>query len=224
MTDANFDEEPWEGQIGAMLGRLPAVDPPPGFMDAAVDRRPLHAGRIMVALAIASIVAVSAAVLTGVTTAEPVAPAVDELARRHNSAVEAGVLGSLGPGTGSVGETPVELPPGFERAGDVAARDLQQAVYARGDEAVSVFVQQGPVAWELMPSEGLTDIDGMRAWVDQSRRIVVVEAGGEIVTVVGLSGDEVADVVAELPRTGLTVGERATRTVRAITGQFGFPD
>lgn len=222
--DGELAEEAWEAEIGDLLGGLPAIDPPSGFMARAIDHRPLYAGRTLVGLVAASVLAATVVVLTGAATRAPVAPEVDDLARRHDSVVRAGVLGSLTGQSGPSIDTPVEMPNGFERAGQVTAADLQQAVYARGDEAVSIFVQDGPVAWGQLPAEGLTEFDGMRAWVDDDRRIVVVETTGDTVTIVGLSGDEVAAAVADLPRSGPSFGRLADETVRAITGQLGFPD
>ena len=43
-------EEPWEADVGALLGALPPVDPPEGFIASALDHRPLYAGRIVVGL------------------------------------------------------------------------------------------------------------------------------------------------------------------------------
>lgn len=43
-------EEPWERDVAAALGRLPAVEPPTGFLERAVDHRPLHAGRVLAVL------------------------------------------------------------------------------------------------------------------------------------------------------------------------------
>lgn len=58
-------EEPWEAEISGMLRGLPPVEPPAGFIEAAIDHRPLHAGRTMAALALASLVAVIVATISG---------------------------------------------------------------------------------------------------------------------------------------------------------------
>ncbi|MCP4222649.1 MAG: hypothetical protein GY773_04830 [Actinomycetia bacterium] len=55
-------EEPWEAEIGALLGGLPMVEPPEGFLAAAMDHRPLRGGRTLVGLA-AAVVIVGAAIV-----------------------------------------------------------------------------------------------------------------------------------------------------------------
>ncbi len=67
--DAAGSDEPWEQEVAGLLGRLPPVEPPAGFLARAVDHRPLHAGRTVVLLA-----ALAAAGL-GVTVAVQPTPA-----------------------------------------------------------------------------------------------------------------------------------------------------
>ncbi len=56
-------EEPWEAEIGALLGGLPMVEPPEGFLTAAMDHRPLRGGRTLLGLA-AAVVIVGAGVVS----------------------------------------------------------------------------------------------------------------------------------------------------------------
>lgn len=220
---ADFTEEPWEADIGAMLGGLPQVEPPNGFFDAALDHRPLHAGRLLGGLMAASVVAVVLSVATGAVGRSRIAPAIDELADRHSVAVQAGVFGSGHSDVGYRIETPVAMPDGFERTRNIAVEDLRQAIYAKGDESVSVFVQGGRLNWSALPSDGLTEIDGRKAWVDPSKLVTIVEASEDVVTIVGLPAEDVGEVLAEVPRTGPSVGQRTRNLVEAITEQLGYP-
>lgn len=216
------EEEPWEADIGAMLGGLPMVDPPNGFIDAALDHRPKYAGRSVLALCVLSMVGVFAAVLTGAAGRTTVVPQVEELAQRHTT-VQAGILG---PSTGEVDyriDTPVEMPDGFERTRNLAAEDIQQAFYAGGDTSVSVFVQDGPVRWDALSADGMTEVDGLRAWVDDTRQIVVVEASNNTVTIVGLPLNDVGQVLQTVPRAEPSWFDRAQELVDSMVGQLGFP-
>jgi hypothetical protein len=57
-------EEPWEAEVGSLLGRLPMVEPPEGFMAAALDHRPLRGGRTLLSLVALVVAAVAAVVGT----------------------------------------------------------------------------------------------------------------------------------------------------------------
>lgn len=219
---AGLEEEPWEAEIGALLGGLPTVEPPDGFIDTALRHRPLHAGRILTGLAALTIAALAGAVWTGAGERAEVAPPIDELADRH-AVIRAGVFpgGPFEQPNRGV-EPPVELPEGFRNTGSLEADGIRQAVYARGDESVSVFVQDGSLSWEAMPGDGLTEIDGQRAWVDRSRLVTVVEAGDRTVTIVGLGSDEVAEVLAGVRDGERSPGERARDLAEAIVIQLGF--
>ena len=222
MVDMN--EEPWEDDIGALLRGMPEVEPPSGFFDAALDHRPLYSGRLMAGLVVLSAIAVTLAVATGAVGKSRVSPEIDELASRHSVGVEAGVFGI---GDTIVDEripTPVEMPEGFERSRNIAAKDLGQAIYSRGDEAVSVFVQEGQVNWDSLSSDGRMEIDGLQVWVDPNRAITVVGTTDDVVTIVGLPAEDLETVLAEVPRTGPTLGQRIHDLVAAITEQLGYPD
>lgn len=224
MTGIGPNEEPWEADIGAMLRGLPQVEPPDGFIDQALDHRPLWAGRTTGALALASVVAVVAIVVSGADARTTVSPQIDELAQRHTT-VQAGVLG---PATDELDfriDSPVALPEGFERTLNLAAEDLQQAVYNRDDDtSVSVFVQDGSVQWESLDQDGLASIDGQQAWIDEEQEVVVVEAAGSTVVIVGLSPDEVGEVLATVPPADRSFGARLGELVDVVTRQLGFPE
>ena len=156
-------EEPWESEIGALLGGLPTVDPPDGFIDAAIDHRPLNAGRTMGLLGLLTIALFALVAATDAVGERTVVPPIDELVARHDLAARAG---GLDPSAGDDGaeptlaerSTPLDLPEGFEASATVDAEDIRQAIYGRGDESVSVFVQDGRLAWSSMPQENLTEL------------------------------------------------------------------
>ncbi len=223
MSSAQFDEEPWEAQIGSMLAGLPDVEPPTGFIDSALDHRPLYSGRTFAALMAVSVVAMVGSVATGVLGRAEVTPSVDDLASRHTTTVQAGVFGTSETDVDYRIETSVDMPDGFERTRNIAAEDLRQALYARGDESVSVFVQEGRVQWESLPEAGLTEVDGMTAWFDEARRITVVEASDNVVTIVGLPIEEAALVLETVPDREVSPLDRVQDAVNAITSQLGYP-
>lgn len=41
----SFEEEPWEQEVSRLLSLMPEIEPPPGFIDALIDRRPRYGGR-----------------------------------------------------------------------------------------------------------------------------------------------------------------------------------
>ncbi len=61
-------DEPWERDVAAALRGLPPVEPPVGFIDRAVDHRPLHAGRLAAVLAAVALVGLGASLSVGVDT------------------------------------------------------------------------------------------------------------------------------------------------------------
>ncbi len=222
MTADPLTEEPWEAELGARLRGLPPVEPPAGFIDAAIDHRPLYAGRILVALATATVVLTSLVVGTGMVDRAGVVPPIDDLVVQHDVTARAGFSAEDGEGPAAGVESPLMLPEGFEQAGTVAVEDLRQAVYARGDESVSVFVQDGRVDWSGLPGGGLTDLNGIPAWVDGDRRIAVIEAAGSTVTVVGLAPDELQRALEETPRASTGLRERIGDLADAVAELFGY--
>ena len=64
-------EEPWEHNVAAALRGLPIVEPPAGFIDAAVDHRPLHAGRFASALVAVALVGLGASLSIGAESPSP---------------------------------------------------------------------------------------------------------------------------------------------------------
>ena len=216
------DEEPWEAEVGVMLGRLPDVEPPAGFLDAAIDHRPLHAGRTLGALLLATIALIALVSATGVIERSAVVPPIDELVVRHDLAARAG-LPADGDGPAETGAgSPLALPDGFQHEGELAAEDLGQAISARGDESVSVFLQAGPVAWSSLPDDRLTELGGLPAWVDAERRIAVIETGESTVTVVGLAPGELDRILRDVPRPSSSLGVRIEALAEAVAEAFGY--
>ncbi len=231
--DTLVPEEAWELEIAALLGGLDAVEPPEGAIARALDHRPLFAGRTAVLAGAAAVVAVVAAVGAGVFERSAVVPAVADLAERH-SAAEAGVLGSVVPLPDSddvtfeviddTTEPIVELPEEFERKTTVAADQVEQAIYAAGDETVSVFSEPGTADFESLPAEGLRTIGGLSAWVDDEQSMVIVQAKASVVTIVGLNPSEVGELLAEHPELEASTMDRVAGWVNQATSQLGFPD
>lgn len=222
--ETNFTEEAWELEISAALGQLGPVDPPPGTIEAALDHRPKYAGRVMASLACLAVIALSAAVMTGAVTHSKVSPDVNSLAEKHR-AVEAGVLPGLSDSRAeNPVQTPVEMPEGFERTADVAGDDLRQAVYGRGDESVSVFVQPGRVQWRSLGGDGQTVINGTEVWIDDDRQVAVVQTSDGIVSIVGMSRAEVELVLESLETGSDSPLARVQDLIAELSGQLGFPN
>lgn len=227
---AHFDEESWEAEIGAMLGGLPAVGPPDGFIESALDRRPLHAGRTMAGMAVLAVAAVIAVIGTGAVGRTVVTVEPDEVADRHVS-VEASVFG-----TGSSQEYNVVddgngvaasayLPPGFQAVSTVEAYGLVVSVFERRDRKVSVSFQPGAVDWGALEAEGMANVDGRQTWFDPESQITVLQSADGIVTIVGLDLDEVANApVSSEVDAARSWWQRATDTAGAVAEQLGYPE
>ena len=62
----------------------------------------------------------------------------------------------------------------------------------------------------------------LRFLIDPVRLVTVVEAGERIVTIVGLSAQEVAEVLAEVRPAERSVGDRVRDLAEAIVTQLGY--
>ncbi|MEL7158282.1 MAG: hypothetical protein AAFN30_17020 [Actinomycetota bacterium] len=69
-------EEAWESEVAAALGGLPPVEPPAGFLDRALNHRPLHAGRVLAGLVLLSLGGLGLSLAVGAPTTGPVAAVV----------------------------------------------------------------------------------------------------------------------------------------------------
>ena len=235
-------EEPWEAEVSALLGSLPEVEPPDGFdrfLVDVLDHPPLHAGRILAGLVGGAVVALVA--LVAVVAAPPgsVIPQVETLTSRH-AASRADLLGGgAGPADADDGpcgdaadcsrawvasqvDVPVDLPDGFRAEAGFAADDLEQAVYARNGDAVSVFVQRGEVDWSRLPTDGQRLLGDVPAWVEPGRQVAVLQVGEEVVTIVGLDPDEVEELVATIPSRSSGAGHRARSVLLLLAEQLGL--
>lgn len=227
---AHFEEEAWEVEIGAMLGRLPAVGPPDGFIDAALDHRPLNAGRTMVGLGALAVAAVVAALATGAVSRGEITVEPDEVAERH-VAVEAAVLGASGGDDADdvrlVAEPvdpPIDLAAGFRPTTTVLVDDVIVTAYERGDESITLSTQIGEVNWEALPARHLTELAGHRVWVEPERRLSVLQVGDRIVTIVALAPRELEAALADMSGGDRTWWDRVEDTAAAIARQLGYPD
>ncbi len=225
------DEEPWEREIQDLLGSLPSIEPPQGFIAKALNRRPLFAGRLGLSFAVAAIGVVGASLATGWFGPHEVVPELASITQQHEMS-SANLLGGLSTVSSPLFEavdsedatTPVTLPSSWARAASYSSDDLTQALYAEGDEAVSVFAERGRVAWGGMSESGRTTINGYPAWVDPDEKIVVLQAANSVVTVVGLTPDEVANLLGDLPDEPEGLWNTALDVANGLATSVGFPD
>ncbi len=221
-------EEPWEAEIAAVLGNLPTIDPPAGFIAGALDHRPLFAGRLLVGLALGVVVAFGASLAVGAFGRPLVVPELGALSAQH-AMTQAGVL-SAAPADSEgfhVAEEAIDSPLDTSaeldlRATLIGERELRQAVYARQGESISIFSQPGRVKFDELPDGDRVMIDGVLAWVDPGEKVVVLETAESAVTIMGLTPDEVAQAVQDIPRRSSTAS--VTDVLNGITRELGFPD
>ena len=221
-------EEGWEADVGSLLGALPEVEPPEGFIAAALDHRPLGALRTLVALGVAVLVAVAASLAVG--SGGGIIPALDDLNARHAAASSrlgaTGGEADPGPSVGGATAGPTESleSHGYEQAELIDADDLRQAVFARDGEVVSVFELDGEqLAWSELPAGDRTVVGENEAWVDEERAMTIVETGDGIVAIVGLAPGDVAAIIDDLPASEPSLGDRAEALAASLAGQLGFP-
>jgi len=229
--DPRASEEPWEAEIGALLGALPPVDPPDGFLAAALNHRPLYAGRTMAGLLAATAAAVVLALGVGVSNPSVVLPELDAMTQRHLAA-QADLGPRDEPAAPDGGAAEAELTAGFlaSRLGGyelvhvVETDELHQSIYrGRDGAAFSVFVEAGAVDWVGLPLEGLTDIGGTRAWSDPDREATIVQLGDETVTIVGFPLDEIGTLLTDVPDEARSFADRAQELVTSIVAHLGYP-
>lgn len=232
----NFEpEEEWEASISAMLSGLGPVDPPDGFMARALNHRPLYAGRTTLGLGAFALFAMAMAVGLGGLKSSGVVPKVDSMAEQH-SLVAASFFGPFQseqlPETDPGGQDELiaqlpqmKLPSGLEPKAFFEGVDFQQALFSgtdAGNDAVSIFHQPGLVDFSELPADGLMKIEGVPAWVDAEKSITVLQARDEAVVIVGLSADEVSNVVRSVPRPNTI--DKITEAMNTITSHLGFPN
>lgn len=230
-------------RVRALVRGLPAVDPPFGFFERLRrphrPRRPDRRRRAP-GVAVAAIGAVAAAVvliLAVTPVAEPVAPPVGDLAARH-------VM--LASSSGQVPEgyepmEPADVPgstAGYTKLAAYRAPDGMHLVYGRDGSRVSVFEQEGEVAWEELPADGdRMSIDGTEAWTSDvpvrgqpaagaAPTLTVVALDGMVVTVVGpvepVGARELAEAMPPPSEPGMV--DRAGDACSWVAEGFGFPE
>ncbi len=240
-----FDEEPWEHEIAALLADLPDVEPPAGFIEAAIDHRPLHGGRTAVGATTVCVLAVGLLGAIGIVGPRLVAPSLSQLSSHHRLVATAtAAIGTPLDETSDPmlveafrndadfdastevevmppGPEPLDLPTDFEHRGDLVVDDLRQSVYAHGDETVSVFVFEGQADFAALGSEGVRRFGDVEGWVDEDDRMLIVEAGDHVVTIVGLDPGEMAQVLGDVRPEPVN---RWQAFAGELTAQLGFPD
>ncbi len=224
-----FEEEGWESEISTLLASLPLVEPPPGFLERAVDHRPLFALRGTVALLCGATLALFGVTQVGGLDRHEVVPPVDDLLQRHATAEVAMHDGTLESGQGLVrgddgASPPLSLPGSLEPQGHIQGGHQDQTLYADDGDAVSVFSQPGRVDWEELPSDGMETLGGVPAWVDPEQELVLVESADAAVTIVGLSPAELVGPLQTLPRRSRGAAAWLRETASAISAQLGFAD
>lgn len=170
-----FPDEPWEAEISQLLSGLGSVEPPPGFIDQAIDHRPLFAGRALAGLLAA------AAVVFGATFA-------------------LGVFGQ-----------PRLVP---------ELSTLTAGAAVQNSSSASIFRQPGVLELDELPGGERIDLDGREAWVDAENDVVVVATDEAVVTIVGVTPEEAAELLDEID----SGPEGFTGVLNRLTAGVGFPD
>ncbi len=232
-------EEDWEAGIADLLGAMSMVDPPEGFIDNALDHRPLYAGRSALAASLISVVAAIVIFGSGILGDDVVVPDLEALVTRH-SVTEASLFDTVIP-LGSTdedgyvfeliedgpvaGDSLLRLPSSFELEASFKRHNLEQAVFTSGGDAVSVFQERGRVDFEQLVQEGLTKIDGVNAWADPSRTLVIFQAAESTVTIIGLQPEMMGEVAATLdPESDLSTWSKVGQRINRVTRELGFAD
>ncbi len=174
--DGLFADEPWEAEIADLLGGLRAVEPPPGFIDQAIDHRPLFAGRSVVALVTAAAALLAASFAVGAFGQPRLVP-------------------------------------------DLSTLTSGGAVFQSGSSA-AVFRQPGSVELDDLPGGQRFDLDGRDAWADAENGVVVVATDVSVVTMVGVTAEEAADLLHDVD----SGPEGVSGVINRLTSGLGFPD
>lgn len=93
------------------------------------------------------------------------------------------------------------------------------AVLQSGSSA-SVFRQPGSVELDELPGGERFDLDGRDAWADPDSRVVVVATEVSVVTMVGVSPVEAAELLHEID----SGPQGLTGVINRLTSDLGFPD
>ena len=156
MSQLPFPEEPWEDEIAGLLGGLAMVDPPAGFIDRAIDHRPLFAGRMVAGLALAAVVVFGGTFALGAFGQPRLVPDLGTLTS-GSAVIQSGGSASV---FRQAGRLELDELPGGTRM-DLAGRDA----WVDHDENVVVVADDGTVVTMVgvTPEEAeelIDDIDG----------------------------------------------------------------
>lgn len=154
--DDVFPDEPWEAEISDLLGRLSMVEPPPGFIDQAIDHRPLFAGRSLAALTVAAAALFAGSFALGAFGQPRLVPELNTLTA-GSAVVQTGQSASV---FRQPGRVELDQLPGGSRI-DLAGRDAwvdheRDVVVVATGTAVVTMVGVTPTEAEAL----IDDIDG----------------------------------------------------------------
>lgn len=218
----------------AAVRSLPAVEPPAGFLEALLatgrhDDDPHEAAGVVLfsgtrRLVWANVVAAAVAGLVllgamGADSSDAVALQLRGAAAQHSSsaATMAVGLGSTGGAAPDVagGWSAPEVLAGYRLVGAAVGGDGVHLLYRKGPYGLSVFEQRGRLDRDELPPGGIHhDVAGTDAWSWRGR-ILVLQRGGMVVTVVGDESPEALAAVAEAlpggPEPSPSWGERLKR-------------
>ena len=152
----DFPDEPWEADIVDLLSGLGPVDPPSGFIEEAIDHRPLFAGRAMLGSMAAATVVFAASFAVGAFGQPRLVPELNTLtsgAAVAHSDPSASVFREPG-------SIELDALPGGERI-DVAGRDAwmdpdNDVVVVATESAFGTMVGVTPEEAEAL----IDDVDG----------------------------------------------------------------
>lgn len=184
----------------ASLRTLPAVEPPPGFLEdvlavGAADGGearvlPFRSRRLVLGNAAAAAAAAVLLVLgSGGDPAAAVSPEVGGAVEQHTASLAAVAVGG---GDGGARSAPTAGPyvapdelAGYRLVDHLRVADGLHLLYRKGPYALSVFEQRGRLDRGRLPGDGTpVEVDGEEAWHWEGR-VVVLERGELVVTLVG---------------------------------------
>ena len=224
-----------------LLRDLPEVRPPFGFFRRLLPRRlSWRQGLVTVTLAaIAAAAFLATMALTGGLDSLRIRPDVEGHAERHAAMAEPDAADADADGRFEPMDAPDRTPllvgtaslgPTYEADGSWWDDDggVVHVVYRAGSgELLSVFAEEGRVAWSRLPEDGRrVEVGSEPAWhADQAGLVVVVTEHADLVfTVVGSGpATEVLEAAAQLPDArSLGVGERLRRATADLVERFGL--
>ncbi len=193
---------------------------------------------------------VAALAVTGGLDSLPIRPAIEQHAQRHvamadSTVSEAGSAPDASESTPPANPEEFELMPAAEGVPLVLATGslgpayeaaaawwnaddgVVHLMFRAGTEEISVFAEEGQVAWSRLPSDGRQSlVSGERVWRTEDRGlvVVVVEHDDLVFTLVASSSrGELTAVAADLPQArSLGAGERLRRASSNLVEIFGL--